>query len=387
MTMFDLEIRPANNKVGDLHHVNDDNTLRGIEAKQDEVDDRRLVEVEALVRGRGADLDLSWRLLFRPLGAMLIAVCWVSVGLSAIPYHDVMVEVQYWWENTVLQHGLVFFHMSAIFLLTVTSSFLNIDCGFTWKNWIFTWIFGFITAIIFNVLAQVAWVYILRLRYPAPFIGLINLFFGLGSQVFVLWFQLPLEWRANACFRSRAKWVVGLHLYSLAVSSFYILAWIVFTLLPLDLQPILAVMLPISREGIGYLLNIIGDLLESKLLSFHNSGKKSAGKDVPSVELLGQHMVSQFHVLFVAVCVGSVATSTTTYLLLGIDFLINLQSCRKVWRSHRRGDHQKCGKELMTLTMNEFLEFIVPICYLICYVVAFYGPNSHLIGNILKNNS
>ena len=107
---------------------------------------------------------------------------------------------------------------------------------------------------------------------------------------------------------------------------------------------------------------------------------RSAGKAVPSVSLLGQHMVSQFHVLFIAVCVGSVATPTTTYLLLGNDFLINLYSCRRIWRSHSKGDYEKCGKELMSLTMNEFVEFIVPICYLTCYVVAFYGHNSHLIG-------
>ena len=32
------------------------------------------------------------------------------------------------------------------------------------------------------------------------------------------------------------------------------------------------------------------------------------------------------------------------------------------------------------LSLNEFLELIVPICYLFCYLVAFYGPNALLIG-------
>ena len=32
------------------------------------------------------------------------------------------------------------------------------------------------------------------------------------------------------------------------------------------------------------------------------------------------------------------------------------------------------------LSLNEFLELIVPICYLFCYLIAFYGPNAFLIG-------
>ena len=32
------------------------------------------------------------------------------------------------------------------------------------------------------------------------------------------------------------------------------------------------------------------------------------------------------------------------------------------------------------LSLNEFLELIVPICYMFCYLVAFYGPNALLVG-------
>ena len=37
---------------------------------------------------------------------------------------------------------------------------------------------------------------------------------------------------------------------------------------------------------------------------------------------------------------------------------------------------------LQVLALNEFLELIVPVCYLFCFLVAFYGHNSHLIGQI-----
>ena len=39
---------------------------------------------------------------------------------------------------------------------------------------------------------------------------------------------------------------------------------------------------------------------------------------------------------------------------------------------------------LQVLALNEFLELIVPICYLFCFLVAFYGHNSHHIGPMIQ---
>ena len=40
---------------------------------------------------------------------------------------------------------------------------------------------------------------------------------------------------------------------------------------------------------------------------------------------------------------------------------------------------------LQDLMINEIVEFIVPLCYLICFSVAYYGPNANLIGNVRNN--
>ena len=39
-------------------------------------------------------------------------------------------------------------------------------------------------------------------------------------------------------------------------------------------------------------------------------------------------------------------------------------------------------KEVLKLIATELVEFLVPICYLITYIFAFYGPNSTLIGSV-----
>ena len=35
--------------------------------------------------------------------------------------------------------------------------------------------------------------------------------------------------------------------------------------------------------------------------------------------------------------------------------------------------------------MNEIVEVMVPLCYLVCFIMAYYGPNAHVIGNILNS--
>jgi hypothetical protein len=37
---------------------------------------------------------------------------------------------------------------------------------------------------------------------------------------------------------------------------------------------------------------------------------------------------------------------------------------------------------LKDLMVNEIVEFMVPLSYLICFSVAYYGPNANLIGNV-----
>ena len=37
---------------------------------------------------------------------------------------------------------------------------------------------------------------------------------------------------------------------------------------------------------------------------------------------------------------------------------------------------------LQDLMVNEIVEFVVPLSYLICFIIAYYGPNANLIGNV-----
>ena len=52
-----------------------------------------------------------------------------------------------------------------------------------------------------------------------------------------------------------------------------------------------------------------------------------------SVELIAQNLAATFHMIFVSVCVGGVATDATLYTLLATDFIINNYFAVITWRN------------------------------------------------------
>ena len=172
--------------------------------------------------------------------------------------------------------------------------------------------------------------------------------------------------------------------------------------MPATYQPLLALALPVIRE--------VPQDVRTNIITFqvfaHGMlalSRRSAGGPVPSVELIAGHIVALFHALFLSrssasclclqpalelhiihalliSCVGSIATEMSTYILLGVDFVINLLFTGQIYWYHRQGKVDKCGAALMTLVLNEFLEMTVPITFLLCFLVSFYGGNAFIIG-------
>ena len=110
------------------------------------------------------------------------------------------------------------------------------------------------------------------------------------------------------------------------------------------------------------------------------SGKKSAGKKDESVDLVVGHIIALFHAFFLAQCAGASATVTSTYLLLGIDFAINLYFTFKIIQLYKKEKIPECGEMLQVMVLNETLEFMAPLTYLMCFLAAYFGPNYSFIG-------
>ena len=138
-----------------------------------------------------------------------------------------------------------------------------------------------------------------------------------------------------------------------------------------EYQWVLAVSLPIARE-----VN-----LALMLKMSHIASECKSWPVVCSVS----HYMNARHALFIAIIIGNVATYETSLLVLGIDFLINIYLCLKLIylrRNKNKFDVSKQVALIQELVLNEHVEFVMPIAYFICFLAAYYGPNSEYIGNI-----
>ena len=70
---------------------------------------------------------------------------------------------------------------------------------------------------------------------------------------------------------------------------------------------------------------------------------------------------------------------------IGIDFLINFYFVIKAFITKRNPTKENVAKLMQSvqiLVIGESIEIIVPLAYLLCFIAAFYGPNSDILGNV-----
>ena len=84
-----------------------------------------------------------------------------------------------------------------------------------------------------------------------------------------------------------------------------------FIYVPNNYQWLLGLFSPLARIFVVFVLNEIS--------------KSASGFE--ETNLCSQHCMKSRHALFMAIIIGSVATPLTVYLVIGLDFLINIYNC------------------------------------------------------------
>ena len=100
--------------------------------------------------------------------------------------------------------------------------------------------------------------------------------------------------------------------------------------------------------------------------------------------ILSAHYAAIKHILFLSVNLVN-ATPLTSTLILSADFGINIFFCAEIlWYIKNPSEKNEKRKEIAMCTMiiNETVEFIMPIIYSICLLMAYFGPNAEVIGNV-----
>ena len=314
---------------------------------------------------------IPWFVVMYGLSGIILSILLASI-IILIPVHNVLEEPHYWYESMITTNFN--FILSAVACgLLYCSYCINIDYIKTLKHFLTFYCWTSLIFIILRVSFWFIWTCILSYRHPMPFFGTVSSSIALCFSQIVLWFQFPRQWRKNKGLQRRFGFYILSFLSILLMFTEYTIYTKMFISVPEKYQWILGLLLPLIREF--------------NMLIVTKASYKAAGAKDTSVTIICSHVVNTYHCFFISVMLGSYATDLTCWVILSVDFIINIFLCFNIiWIRKRKCNNDKKENDmiqsLISLIINELVEFVVPLTYLICFTGAYYGPNAELIGNI-----
>ena len=348
-----------------------DNETDGHERVRPTNSSRDHVEVESSHRSQDGSL------LNGLYGILLIGLCVIFASpILLLPQHNVITSPQYWYEGMIT--GCLSFVLSlTLDTLIALKFYFKIGYIISIRLFLCLYIAAAIAAIIPYTLSYLIWTTILGYYPPIPYILLLG-YIQFLVQYLTLYFLLPKHLATEREFHRKLLAFMFSRLTVMFVDIQYKMCTFLFTYLDLKLQWILAFLLPFLREFNFQMMNKI-------MIQFPGIDDD----DVSAAIVIG---INTFHAVYVAVKIGHTATQITSYLILAIDFILNLYSCHGIITLHRSIvprnltnnslTVREINRRLLKLILIEILEVTIPISYIATVLVAYYGPNAELLGNI-----
>ena len=310
-----------------------------------------------------------------------VLYCFLGIALGVLftafittyPQHYAIRNSAYWYEPMlviILRWGPI----ASIHLINVTLFCMGIKWENTVKTCLIAYIVGSITACFLSYILYIFWSVVVELPYPMPFHGYIIAVITWYMMNIVFWFQCPKTWRSDRTVMKNMMFcIMFLNMLYVAEITYKAIRKI-FLVVPRSYHLPLVLVLIIVREWHGWILGFCGK-------------KISEYPDI-SIEILATLIGGLRHIMFLSVDIGSITTKAVSYSIIAADFVINLISCFQVVLYNQKKSKEyemKQVKTALNLIINESVEFIMPIAYVICFLMAYYGPNAEILGNI-KNS-
>ena len=229
------------------------------------------------------------------------------------------------------------------------------------------------------------WVIALEHCHPMPFVGL----FCYLTQYLIFWpisfwFLFPYNMRIQgSSSRNKILWFICLMMLRCLLATSYTKVTILFLVEQEYMQPngllagILGVCLPLAKK-----FNLWWHMKISL---------KVFGTENEFVEFGSIIVVGYLHSFSLALLLGSskiTGSNYTNYIIMFSDSIFNTWTLINILKLHTKqsgAENSAKLKALKCLALKEFLEMLVPCVYCISFVIAYYGPNAGIIGNV-KND-
>ena len=314
-------------------------------------------------------------------GIIVALIVLYSTIITLWPQNNVIRYPEYWFEplGPIITGYLVVDVANTITNATIV---MNIDRLKSWKKY-----FQLLMSIAIGYVASyvsiyVIWVHGLSYRHPMPFIGNVCMSISYIVKVISFWFLFPPNERENKDFRKRLLGYMCLFPLFFLIAQAYTQLSSLFFSVPLNIQWCLGIFVPIVKK--------INMWIAAKIAF------KAAGGATVSAKLAMICGVGGMHSFMMVLLLASKVQPMTAYLVMILDCLPNLWSCVKIIKMHRHHSHvastltpssndagrKELEEALQCLTLKESLELFIPVVYCASFVIAYYGPNAKILGNI-----
>ena len=222
-------------------------------------------------------------------------------------------------------------------------------------------------------MAYVIWCIYFGYNWPIPYLGY-NFLIGLIMYPIGIWFIFPKSLRVDKEFQRNMKLYVLLLAVGILMAFLFEAVSMLFKAIPPYLQWIVPLLIPILKYCNIWAL--------SKLIN-----KMTGGTDEASKDWLGIRINVQYS-NFVAARIFGAETITVCFFVV-VDFILQLQMTFKIVQTynkiriekfdHRTGEKPKIVRKL---ALAEITEGVTPMAFAIGFAMAYYGPNSTILGNV-----
>ena len=345
-----------------------ESTLEAEEQLNKRKSEKRNTVFESIILNRPSVFSAK-TLIFYTLGISLTGFL-LTLPLTIIPAHDILQSPSYWYE--ILFHGAIGVTAETIRVCLVFGDLLNINYIRETRNVISVSLVGNLAMVLFVISTRYGWTQILHLQYPIPFHGVFSTHILFLVYPITIWLLLPVKWRQNSELNKRMKFLAYLSLYTTAALWINIAIITILRKSNKSYQPLFALALPVMREFNLWISNKLAE--------------KCSNKDNRKTTIIVTYSICARYTISLCNVIGF-TTDTTTWVLIGVDFSLNIWLClRIIWlRKRRNGTTRDQIRLLQELVIFELVEFHAPVSFILVLIVAYFGPNGHLYGNILNS--
>ena len=299
----------------------------------------------------------------------LIILILAPFSITLLPVHNALFEPFYWYE--LMYSSFSFFLFSTFCVILGVKETLNPFKKLSLKLIIDLLVASKGSEMLALCLMHLFWSDVFGYLEPFPFRQTASAYLGLVALFARVWNLIPKDQRLDPVMRTKCKTYMGGALWTTFATMQLVVIATVFENTSKNYQWLISLIVPLTKE--------INDRILDKLIS-----RCASPENVVHAKFVGRISINVAYSFWLAITLATIATDATGYILLGINFSIDMSLCYKAIKFGRKVSTevsntvkwQSLKTEVLTeLILNETVEIFIPIAFIGSVSLAYFGPN------------